>query len=164
MTRAVPVALPAPRAMSYRPVLAAGLLCGAMDITAAFINSGIRGVSPMRVLRYIAAGLLGPAARNGGLASASLGLICHFTIALSAAAVFYLASRKIGFLTEQAFISGILYGVAVYFFMSQDVVPLSAVPPLQPSVASVLIGIGIHMICVGLPIALIIRWYSRQPG
>ena len=163
MTSAVPAALPATRAMSYRPILAAGLLCGAMDITAAFINSGLRGVSPLRVLRYIAAGLLGAAARNGGLASASLGLICHFTIALSASAVFYLASRRIGFLTEQAVISGILYGVAVYFFMAQVVVPLSAAPPLQPSVASMLTGIGIHMICVGLPIALTIRWYSRQP-
>jgi hypothetical protein len=150
--------------MSYRPILAAGLLSGAMDITAACINSGIHGVSPMRVLRYVAAGLLGAASRNGGLASASLGLICHFTIAMSASAVFYFASRKISFLTEQAVISGILYGVAVYFFMSKVVVPLSAAPPLQPSVASVLTGIGIHMICVGLPIALTIRWYSRQPG
>jgi hypothetical protein len=134
-----------------------------MDLTAAFVNSGLRGVSPMRVLRYIASGLLGAASRDGGPASAALGLICHFTIALSASAVFYLMSRKLSFLIEQPVISGILYGIAVYFFMARIVVPLSAAARLQMSVASVLIGLGIHIVCVGLPIALTIRWYSKRP-
>jgi hypothetical protein len=50
----------------------AGLLCGVMDISAAFINWGVKGVRPARVLRGIASGLLGPKSFNGGIPTAAL--------------------------------------------------------------------------------------------
>ena len=77
-------------------IVAAGLLCGAMDITAAFITWVPKGVSPRRLLQGIASGLLGPAAFRGGLPTTALGLTLHFLIAFTAAAVFYAASRRIG--------------------------------------------------------------------
>ena len=161
MMKAVPAQVPVTEPMAYRVILSAGLLCGVLDITAAFISSGLRGASPTRVLQFIGAGWLGPDSFNGGLTSASLGLISHFLIALSASAVFYAASRKLNFLIEQAVISGILYGIAVYWFMNRIVVPLSAAPKLKFSVSSMVTGLIIHMICVGLPISLTIRWYSK---
>ncbi len=45
-----------------------------------------------------------------------LGILFHFIIATTAAAVYYLASRQIKFLTDHAFIAGILCGVMVYLF------------------------------------------------
>ena len=161
MMKAVPAAVPVAEPMAYRVILSAGLLCGVLDLTAAFVNSGLRGASPIRVLQFIGSGWLGSVSFNSGLASASLGLISHFLVAFSASAVFYAASRKLDFLTEQAVISGILYGIAVYWFMNLIVVPLSAAPKLKFSVVSMVTGLAIHMVCVGLPIALTIRWYSK---
>jgi len=161
MVKAVAATMPVPQVMAYRVILSAGLLCGVMDLTAAFVNSGLRGTGPVRVLQYIAAGWLGPASFNGGFASAALGFISHFLVAFSAATVFYGASRKLDFLTEHAVISGIVYGVVVYFLMSRIVVPLSGAPRLRFSVVSLITGLGIHMVCVGMPISLTTRWYSR---
>ena len=89
----------------------------------------------MRVLKFIASGLLGAAAFQGGAAIAALGLALHFVIALGAAAVYWAASRRIAFLATHPVPSGLLYGVAVYFFMNLVVIPLSAVPP-RPFVLS----------------------------
>ena len=65
------------------------------------------------------------------------------------------------FLTEHAVLSGVAYGITVYFFMSRVVVPLSRATKFVFSVKMMLIGIVIHVFCVGLPIALGVR-YGRS--
>ncbi len=141
-------------------VLWAGLTCGVMDITAALVVYGaVYGVPPLQLLQGIASGLLGRQAYRGGIATAALGLLLHFVIAFSAAAVYFLVSRKFAFLIQQAAVSGLLYGVAVYFFM-QGVVALSATVKRPFSGQLMLIGVVIHVFCVGLPIALLVRKYS----
>src|SRR5262245_48395060 len=102
------------RSQAYRAILRGGLIAGALDLTAAFVNSGLRGVGPLRVLRAIASGWLGAEAAKGGLATAALGLVSHFFIATMATAVYYATSRKLAFLVQQAIICGVIYGVAVY--------------------------------------------------
>jgi hypothetical protein len=139
----------------------AGLVSGALDITAAFIVYGYFGLKPMRLLQGIAGGLLGPRAFAGGLATALLGLLCHFVIAFSAAAVYFAMSRGLPFLLEHAIVAGFLYGVAVYFFMNRIVVRLSATTKYPFSLKMMIIGVVIHMFCVGLPIALMVRRFSR---
>jgi hypothetical protein len=76
------------------------------------------------------------------------------------AAVFYLASRKLIFLMQHPIISGLLYGVAVYGFMYWIVMPL-AYPVVRPSLSRDLTAVCVHMFLIGLPIALIVRRYSR---
>jgi hypothetical protein len=143
-------------------VLWAGLTCGVMDITAALVVYGlVYGVSPVQLLQGIASGLLGRQAFRGGIATAALGLLLHFVIALSAAAVYFLVSRRFPFLIQQAVASGVLYGVAVYFFM-QQIVALSATVKNPFSVKLMLIGVVIHIFCVGLPIALIVRKFLTR--
>jgi len=93
--------LPMERSKAYRAILWGGLIVGALDITAAFVNSGLRGVGPLRVLRSIASGLLGAEASKGGLATAALGALLHFFIATVATAVYYAASRKLKLLVQQ---------------------------------------------------------------
>jgi len=131
-----------------------------MDITAAFITWAPRGISPGRILRGIASGLLGPSAFSGGAATAALGLALHFFIALSAAAVFYFASRKIAFMTEHPICAGVLYGVCVYLVMYWVVMPLSRFHPRQ-TVTGTAIAIVTHMVCVGLPISMMVRRFSK---
>ena len=148
-----------PRALPT--ILRAGLVSGALDITAALIVYARFGRFSVRLLQGIASGLLGQAAFQGGLATALLGLVCHFFIATSAAAVYFAASRRLPILIERALVSGALYGVVVYFFMQLVVIPLSAIGPRPFSLRATIIGIVIHIFCVGLPIALIVRRYSR---
>jgi phage shock protein PspC (stress-responsive transcriptional regulator) len=139
----------------------AGLTCGALDISAALVVYGLMGSKPLRLLQGIAGGILGPRTYSGGTSTALLGLVLHFVIAFGAAAVFFLASRVVPLLLNHAVVSGVLYGIAVYFFMNRVVVQLSAATKFPFSVKMMLIGVIIHIFCVGIPISLSIRRYAR---
>jgi len=140
----------------------AGLVAGALDLGYVLVFFGAKGVGPTRVLHGIAAGLIGRAnATAGGLATAMLGLAVHFTIAWCVAAVFFAASLRIRILIERPIVSGLVYGVAVWLAMNLVVLPLTANPPASfpsPTWLPVLIA---HLLCVGLPIALVVRWRER---
>jgi hypothetical protein len=129
---------------------------------AAFVNSGLQGVSPTRVLQAIASGLLGADAFNGGFTTAALGLVLHFFIATTATAVYDATSRKLKVLVDQAIVCGLAYGIPVYLVMNLVVLPLSAVPfKISHAPGNVVTAVLILMFCVGLPIALVVRRYSK---
>jgi uncharacterized membrane protein YagU involved in acid resistance len=140
-------------------ILAGGLLCGVLDITAAFLTWAPYGVTPERVLQSVASGALGRRSFEGGWETAALGALFHFTIAFVAASVFYFASLGIATLTERPILSGIAYGVCVYAVMYWVVVPLSRVTPRPFSLRNTVIAILTHIVCVGLPIATMVRRY-----
>ncbi len=139
----------------------AGLTCGTMDISAALVVYGLMGSKPLRLLQGIAGGILGPRTYSGGASTALLGLALHFVIAFGAATVFFLASRVVPLLLNHAVVSGVLYGIAVYFFMNRVVVQVSAATKFPFSIKMMLIGVIIHIFCVGIPISLSIRRYAR---
>jgi hypothetical protein len=142
-----------------------GFICGCMDITAALVVYGsVYGVKPLRLLQGIAGGFLGPRTFEGGIITAVLGLFCHFLIAFSAAAVYVLVSRSVPALLEHPFVFGPLYGIAVYFFMNRVVVQLSNATKYPFSLELMLIGVVIHIICVGTPIALAARRFLLRRG
>ena len=130
-----------------------------MDITSAIIITISRGSTVTRLLQFIASGLLGPQAFQGGTATAVLGLALHFLIAFTLVAVFYVARRSVRFLREHAIISGIIYGLVVYAVMNLVVLPLAAARP-RHSLTGDLIQIGIHMFIIGLPTSLLLRRLS----
>ncbi len=142
-----------------RAIAITGLIVGAMDITSAFIIAISRGSTATRLLQFVASGLLGAKAFQGGIATAALGLALHFLIAFGLVSVFYLASRRISLLVRWPVPSGIVYGLAVFAFMNLVVLPLSAARP-RHSLTGDLIQIGIHMFVIGLPTAVLIRRFS----
>lgn len=147
---------------ALKTIVFGGLLAGVLDLTAACVTN--YWISPTRIFQSIASGLLGAESSKGGAWTVILGIFLHFVIAFGATAVFYLASRKIKFLTNQAIVSGLLFGIAVYWFMQLIVLPLSAFPykkQLIPEPNQFIIGMIVHMLCVGLPIALVVRRYSK---
>jgi hypothetical protein len=158
-------ALPAQRPKAARAIVWGGLLAGVGDITFAFVVAGLSGVGPVRVLQSVAGGLIGAAAREGGLAAAALGAVLHFLIAFIWAAVYWLASRGLKVLVFRPFVCGLLYGVAVYFFMYFVVLPLSAIY-FKPSreLSSILLNAAGHMLLVGLPIAFAAHKFTDQRG
>ena len=147
---------------SLRTILYTGLTAGMLDITAAFTNTWLHGRGLIVVVQSIAGGLLGRSAYQGGLKTAALGLVLHFIIATIWGAVYYAASLKLPLLTRRAVPCGLFYGVVVYLVMYGVVLPLSAlrVPPLNQAPTAMLTSVLIHMFCVGLPIALMVRRHT----
>lgn len=157
-----PPAHPAAAHPAARAIFLGGIFCGALDIAAALAVYGAMGTPPMRLLEGIASGLVGARALAAAQAGAALGLVLEFVISWGAAAVYVAASRMLPVLIRRAGLMGPLYGIAVYWFMQLVVLPLSAFHRGAFSWKMTLIGIGIHMVCVGPPIALTARWQMRR--
>ena len=148
--------LPSRRSSALLAIGIGGFTAGILDLTAAFISFG------SAVPRAIAGGLLGPQAMKGGVPVYALGILLHFFIALSAAAVYYAASRKLAFLREHFLVCGPFYGIAVYLVMNLIVLSLSAYHASRPLPRPEMIqGLLIHMVCIGLPIAYSVRRFAR---
>jgi uncharacterized membrane protein YagU involved in acid resistance len=133
-----------------------GLIAGALDLTQACILFGAN------IPLAIAAGLLGPRALHGGTATYVLGVLLHFFIAFSAAAIYYTASRRLRFLTEHALVCGLFFGAAVELVMRLIVLPLSALHARGPYEYRDLVqGLLVHMVVVGLPISFSVRRFAK---
>lgn len=135
------------------PILVGGVVAGSLDLTSAFITYG------WDVPRGIASGLLGSRSFHGGLTTWILGVFLHYFIASSAAAIYYVASRKLEFLKGHFFVCGLFYGIAVFLVMNLIVLPLSAFPfKVGPfTVAELIQGLLVHMVLIGLPISYSVR-------
>lgn len=143
-----------------RAILYGGLVVGALDLLDAFVFFGLRsGARPIGILHSIAAGAIGrDAARAGGIPTAALGVLLHFTIAFIIAATYVVASRLLPVLRKRWVVCGVAFGVIAYFVMTFVVVPLSNAGPGRITfalpVAPVLInGLAIHAFGVGMPAA-----------
>ena len=138
-----------------------GLLAGIFDITQAFVGFGLLGAKPFRILQHIAGGVFGARSMQMGWTSAALGLIFHFTVAFTAAAIYYLASRVLHLMVDHAVVCGLIYGELVFLFMYFVVLPLSALGPAHFNIATYITGPIGHTVLVGLPIALSVRRFAR---
>ena len=153
-------------------ILYAGAVCGVLDITAACINAWLAsGFAPEHVLQSVAGGLLGRRTYEGGLATASLGLVMHFTMALTVTTAFYLLTRRFPLPRKLAAVIavGLLYGLAVFAVNNFGTAsflswvrslylrtPILFKPPMGWS------QLVIHLFRVGLPIALVTRRYASS--
>ena len=144
-------------------ILYSGLTVGVLDGIAATVSTVVRGGSPIRVFQYIASGMLGQSAFQGGWATFVLGLLLHFVIAFGASIVFISAARFVTWLSRIPFyLSGPVYGVLVYFIMRDVVIPMSLVTRLNYNASASAIGIVIHILFVGIPIAFINSRFSKE--
>ena len=162
MVDAVSGALAAPLSGAPRPfpaIVVGGLIVGVVDLIYAILVYSPH--KPILVPQTIASGLLGVPSYSGGALTAALGVALHFIIALGAATVYYVASRKFTVLIDRAVLMGLIYGALAYLFMHLIVLPLSAVPKGHAPLIYQATEFVEHWFCVGLPIALSVRHYSR---
>lgn len=133
------------------------LIAGTLDALDAIVVFGLRsGVTPPRIFRGIAAGLLGSAAGSGGTPAALLGVVLHYTVALGIVTTYVLVSRALPALNRRPLVYGPLYGIVAYLVMNFVVIPLSAIGTFPRFNAfGTTNGVLIHMIGVGLPTALV---------
>jgi hypothetical protein len=149
--------IPKKKTNALLAIAVGGMVAGIVDLLQACILLG------WDIPLLIAGGLLGPqAAEHGGVGIYVLGVVLHFFIACSAAAVYYGASRRLTFMTEHPLVCGLLFGAAVEEVMNLAVLPLSALHARGPYELHDLIqGLLVHMVTVGLPISFSVRRFAK---
>lgn len=148
------------RAMS-KAILWGGLVGGTIDI---FSASLISLLSPLLIMRFIAAGLLGPGVIKGGIDISAIGLVLQWLMCLIIAAIYVLASRRLAWMHRDWRVTGVAYGVPVYFVMTYVVVPLSALHHWTPFALKGFLLNMAAMMLFGLIIAYFTRRFVTPPA
>ena len=135
-------------------IVGGGVVAATLDIGAAML---ISGASLPQILQFIASGLLGKAAFDGGTGTVLLGAVLQELMGLIIAAVFVLASLRLPALRRRWMLAGLGYGVVIYVVMNYVVMPLSAVGRTPAFSVEGLIKNGLAMLLFGL----IVAWFAR---
>ena len=141
---------------AFLAIAVGGSIAGTLDLTQACILFG------WDIPLVIAGSLLGKQAFHGGAGTYVLGVMLHFFIAFSVTAIYYLASRRLRFLTEHPLVCGLFYGAAVQEVMNLVVLPLSALRSRGPyELHDLILGLLVHMVVIGLPVSFSVRKFAR---
>jgi hypothetical protein len=103
--------------------LLGGVIAAAIDIGAACV---ISGRNPVFILQFIAGGVLAKAAFGGGMPTVILGAVLQEAMGILIATAYALAARAIPAMSRRWAVSGLAYGVIIFFVMNYAVLPLSA--------------------------------------
>lgn len=147
-----------------KTILWAGLVAGILDATAGVIVYFIfKALNPIQVLQYIASGIYGNEAFEGGLLMALIGMILHFVIAYAFTVGFFIVYPfASSVFAKNIWVTGLLYGLFIWLFMNLLVLPNSLTPKSPFGLVS-MIEIIWHVFLVGLPLVLIIhQYYTRR--
>lgn len=145
-------------------VLEAGALVGILDMLYSIVLYSVvlQKVPPIRIPQSVASGLLGQAAYQGGLATAALGLLLHFTIAYGWTTLYLILSRRWEPLRQLIVtkggrvMAGIVVGIVIWLAMDLVVLRLSRATPTPLLSLNFLLQLLWHPVGVGLPITLIV--------
>ena len=136
-------------------ILWGGLVAATLDIGAAV---RVSGRSFGFILQFIASGLIGKAAFEGGAATVALGVVLQELMGLIIAAIYVIASLKLSWLRRSWAWWGLAYGAGIFAVMNYVVVPLSAVGRFPRFTAESFVKNLVVMLLFGL----IIAWFARR--
>jgi len=138
------------------------LLVGTLDIIAAIIQTLMAGGSITKLMQYIASGVFGTAAFEGGMTYAVLGLAFHYLVAFGWSFLFLLVYPKLPFALKHRLLTGIAYGAFVWFMMNRIVLPLSnvSVRPFDP--VRSLIAAAVLIVAIGIPLSFLASGYNSK--
>jgi hypothetical protein len=144
-------------------LLLTALIAGTLDAIGATTSYLLRGAThPENIWKYVASGVFGKTALAGGTDMVIYGLLFHYFIAFMCTLVFFLAYPQIPALARYKYIAGILYALVVWVVTNLVIVQLSRTPKGAFHLQGVLIGMGILVLAIGLPISLLAyRWLRR---
>lgn len=149
---------------ALRTILWSGLVAGVLDSLAGVVVYYIWfGFNPLQVLQFIASGIYGPSAINGGITPILVGLFFHFVIAYAVAIIYFYAYPKISILGKYSVVSGLVYGLGIWLVMNLIILPQTNIPKSPFDAGLAVTGIIWHIVLVGLPIAIITKkYYTRK--
>ena len=78
------------------------------------------------------------------------------------AIIYFMAYPKIGLLSKNESLMGLIYGLGIWLVMNLLILPSSNIPKGPFDVGLAITGIIWHMILVGLPIAIITGKYFSE--
>lgn len=108
-------------------VLTAVLLCGIVAATIdIYVASIMYSRSPAYIMQSIPCGLLAKETFEGGIWTMVLGAILQEAMGILIAVVYFVVSKSLPALRGRWILSGLAYGVVIYFVMNYLVLPLSA--------------------------------------
>jgi hypothetical protein len=139
-------------------IVGGGVVAGTLDIGAAAL---INMASPALILRFVAGGLLGGAALEGGASIALLGYLLQLAMSLIIATIYVGASRQLAFLRTRWIAAGLAFGVVVFFVMNYVVLPLSAWARVPHFTVASFCWNVLAMLAFGVVIAWFARAVSR---
>jgi hypothetical protein len=147
----------------FSAIVSAWLIVGTLDILAAMIQTAMAGGNQVRLFQYIASGVFGPSAFEGGTGIALLGLLFHYFIALTWTVLFFLAYPRLRFAQQYRVLTGIGYGCVVWFVMNRVVLPMSNVPQRPFDIAKSLIAAAVLIVAIGLPLSFLAkRFFAKR--
>ena len=150
---------------SLQAILLGGFAAGAADIISALGNQGGRVVG---VMQYIASGLIGKIAFEGGALTVAFGFLVHFGLNTIMAALFVLAARRWEFLWRNPWPVGLAYGALLSVAMFYFIVPVLSAAQGWKTPQGFWRNLGAangHGFFVGLPIACAARYFlGRRTG
>ena len=147
-------AVPTPSNHSaWRAILLGGFFAGLADFLFATIRKSMNGGAWTDPWKGVASGLVGKAAREGGIEMALLGIALHFFITLGAAALLYLLLRRLPWIPRQWWLLAILYGIAFLAVMNYVILPLSQIGISIYRLDNLHVTAFWHIVLVGLPTA-----------
>ena len=151
--------------MRARVIAVATLVAGTLDIAAAIVTTLVHGKSVLRMLQGVASGPFGAWPLGAGWTGATLGLAVHFAIMAAMAGAFVVAAPLLPRLHARRFAYGAAYGALLYLIMYWVVLPLRwpSAGGATGGIVSVLLPLAIHILLVGIPIALIAASRQRSP-
>ncbi|UAY55409.1 DUF1440 domain-containing protein [Arachidicoccus terrestris] len=141
-------------------VLKIGFLAGCADILIAFVDAWWSyDILPVRVLQFIASGLLGEKAFEQPVGPALLGLAIHFFIAFFWTVLFFVLYGQFKKVVGAPFMQGIVYGLFIWLVMNLLVLPLTHAPGSEFRWFTAIKGTIILIIAIGCPLAYFARSY-----
>jgi hypothetical protein len=141
-----------------KKIIWVGLLVGLLDALAAVINAYFSfGLMPYGVFQYIASGLIGQKAYQSQALPVSLGVIIHFSIAITITFIFYHAYIRFKKASTPKFLMGSMYGLWVWLVMNYIIIPFSLIGTYPENPTQIVIGLLIHIFVIGIPIELLTR-------
>lgn len=149
----------------FRAVLVPWLIVGTLDIIAAMIQTALAGGNQVRLFQYIASGVYGASAFDGGVGIAALGLLFHYGIALTWTIFFFIIYPRLSFASSNRVLAGIGYGLVVWFVMNRIVLPLSNVPQRPFDLGRSAIAAAVLIVAIGLPLSFLAsRYFANRRG
>ena len=151
------------RSSLFRSSVIGGLIIGMLHliIQAWFVFSFLGKTPFISVLQYITSGTMGNAAFEGGRATALLGVVLEFLMTIIIAGVFILSADRIPLLRRHVIVGSLLYGFGVFIVMYVIVLPLSAAPTVPVSTMEVIEIAVEHILLIGLPLGILMRWNAN---
>ena len=147
----------------FRTISLTALLTGILQIASIVLKYLIEnGRGPLSLFKYIASGVFGKEALDGGILMITWGLVIHFMIAFLCTVFLFLIYPGLSRWLKNKFLTGALYGISIWAIMNFIVLPLSKINKLPTGTNEAILAASLLVLTIGMPTALIANWYYTK--